>query len=226
MKSRKTHRANIEKTVPFFFRIGLIVSISLAIVAFEWKTPIHEKIICEFPGDWIEPETIFIPITYPPKKEIELPKEDSKLLDDKPELIDEPKPEKKEPEKIEPKDVDDGFMKGNEIPEKLEPEPFLMASEIEPMFPGGDEAFKEYLENNIEYPKAAKEIDLNGKVYLSFIVTKTGSIKDIEILKDIGGGCGKEAVRVVREMPKWIPGRQGGENVNVQMKMCLNFGLL
>ncbi|MCB0526329.1 MAG: TonB family protein, partial [Saprospiraceae bacterium] len=72
-----------------------------------------------------------------------------------------------------------------------------------PSFPGGEGELFKFLQKNIEYPALAKENNISGVVPLTFVVNKDGSVSDVQILRDIGGGCGKEAVRVVKSMPKW-----------------------
>jgi hypothetical protein len=82
-----------------------------------------------------------------------------------------------------------------------------------PSFPGGEVELHKYLRDNIRYPALAYEQCINFTVALSFVVSKDGSISGITILKDPGGGCGKEAVRVVSEMPSWLPGEVNGRPV-------------
>ena len=94
-----------------------------------------------------------------------------------------------------------------------------------PYFPGGDNEMLKYLSKNIKYPVNAREANITGVVYLSFIVDKEGEIKNIEILRGIGGGCEEEAVRVVKKMSKWKPGKQNGQSVNVQFKLPVSFTL-
>lgn len=94
-----------------------------------------------------------------------------------------------------------------------------------PEFPGGLEALVEYLSNNLKYPDEARTNGITGKVYLRFTVEKTGTIGDVIILKDIGGGCGEEAVRVVKSMPKWRPGMQNGKPVRVWYGLPITFNL-
>ena len=94
-----------------------------------------------------------------------------------------------------------------------------------PEFPGGENAMLKYLSNNIKYPVDAREANITGIVYLSFIVDKEGEIKNIEILKGIGGGCEEEAMRVIKNMKKWKPGKQNGQSVNVQFKLPVSFTL-
>lgn len=99
---------------------------------------------------------------------------------------------------------------------------FIWVEEM-PQFPGGDNEMLKYLSNNIKYPVDAREANITGIVYLSFIVDKEGEIKNIEILRGIGGGCEEEAVRVVKKMSKWKPGKQNGQSVNVQFKLPVSF---
>ena len=90
-------------------------------------------------------------------------------------------------------------------------------------FPGGEEALFKYSVNNIQYPEQAKKEKISGRVYVSFIVEKDGSISNAEVIRGIGGGCDEEALRVVRNMPKWKPGTQRGKPVRFQYTLPLNF---
>jgi len=94
-----------------------------------------------------------------------------------------------------------------------------------PSFPGGEEGFANYLAKSIRYPKIAKDEKMQGRVTISFIVEKTGKLTDIKVLRDIGGGCGPEAVRVLSESPNWNPGMQNGKPVRVAYTMPINFSL-
>ena len=91
-----------------------------------------------------------------------------------------------------------------------------------PQFPGD---VNKYLADNIVYPKLARENSITGKVYVTFVVEKDGSITGARVLRDIGGGCGAEAIRLVNSMPKWIPGTQRGTAVRVQYNLPINFSL-
>jgi TonB family protein len=110
---------------------------------------------------------------------------------------------------------------------KFSNEPFdtivFTVVEIMPSFPGGDDARIRFLENNIIYPQYAKEHGILGTVYVTFVVNKDGSVSDVYILRGIGGGCDEEAVRVVKQMPKWNPGYQSGKPVRVQFNMPVRF---
>jgi TonB family protein len=97
--------------------------------------------------------------------------------------------------------------------------------EHQPEFPGGMAQLGKYLRENLKYPKAAERAKVGGKVYLSFTVTKTGEIADVQVMKGMGFGTDEEAVRVVSQMPRWTAGRQGKEPVNVRFALPINFEL-
>ncbi|HMO32788.1 MAG TPA: energy transducer TonB [Lacibacter sp.] len=92
-----------------------------------------------------------------------------------------------------------------------------------PEFPGGADALSRYLSNNLRYPQEALEDGISGIVYIEFIVDTDGGISEVKIIKDIGGGCGREALRVVRRMPNWVPGEQGGLKVKVRYTLPVRF---
>ena len=97
--------------------------------------------------------------------------------------------------------------------------------EDQPVFPGGDEARIKYLQENIKYPKLAKESGIQGTVYVTFVVEKDGSITNVKVLRGVGGGCDEESVRVIKKMPTWKPGMQRGKAVRVQFNMPIRYVL-
>ncbi len=98
-------------------------------------------------------------------------------------------------------------------------------TEVPPQFPGGMGKLMEYLASNIKYPQEANENKIEGKVYLSFIVEPDGSISNVKVLKGIGYGCDKEAARVLKQIPKWSPGKDKGEAVRVKFNIPIRFKL-
>ena len=106
-----------------------------------------------------------------------------------------------------------------------EPEKVFEVVEQPPSFPGGDAALMEYLNNNISYPAIAQENSIQGKVTCSFVVGKDGSIQDVRVERSVDASLDKEAVRVIKSMPKWIPGRQGGNAVKVKYYLPVSFRL-
>ena len=97
--------------------------------------------------------------------------------------------------------------------------------EVQPSFMGGNSEMYKFLGKNLKYPTAAQRANIQGKVFLSFIVEKDGSITDIETMKGIGFGCDEEAMRVVKLMPKWTAGKQNGRNVRVKFTIPVFFKL-
>ena len=95
--------------------------------------------------------------------------------------------------------------------------------EEEPEFPGGMEALQKYIEDNMQYPRIAAETGIYGKVYITFVIGTDGTVQNPRLLRDIGGGCGAEAIRIVKSMPKWKPGKQNGKPVRVQYNLPVVF---
>ncbi len=95
-----------------------------------------------------------------------------------------------------------------------------------PSFPGGDVALMAYLQEHLQYPALARENNIKGTVALQFVVDEKGLIRDLKILKDPGGGCAKEAVRIVTSMPPWLPGEANGHPVRVRFTLPIRFNLL
>lgn len=94
-----------------------------------------------------------------------------------------------------------------------------------PEFPGGDEARLKFLRDSLKYPIDARLKGIQGRVYVTFVIERDGSISEVKLLKGIGYGCDEEAIRVVKSMPNWIPGIQDGKPVRVQFNMPLLFKL-
>jgi protein TonB len=97
--------------------------------------------------------------------------------------------------------------------------------EEQPQFPGGEAKLLQYVSEHIKYPPVARENGIQGRVYVTFIVDKEGKIADAKILRGIGGGCDEEALRVVKALPEWKPGKQNGRAVKVQFNLPVNFTL-
>lgn len=97
--------------------------------------------------------------------------------------------------------------------------------ETMPEYPGGMSELYKYLANNVEYPAYAKESGIQGRVFVTFVVEADGSISDARVLRGIGGGCDEEALRVIKAMPNWKPGKQRGKAVRVQYNLPISFKL-
>lgn len=127
------------------------------------------------------------------------------------------------------------FKKGNEnekkirqLEEKINPSPktaSLNFAEVKPEFPGGNREMMLFIVRNIKYPEIAIENNVQGKVYVEFFVNIDGSISETKVLRGIGYGCDKEAIRVVNLMPNWKPGQQKGKPVRVKFRLPVSFRL-
>jgi len=102
------------------------------------------------------------------------------------------------------------------------PQPLIVVEQM-PEFKGGSEALYKWLAGQIKYPDIAKEINITGTVVVTFVVERDGSITGVQLLKEVAGGCSEEAVRVVKSMPAWNPGRQNGQAVRVQFNLPIKF---
>ncbi|MCC6541005.1 MAG: TonB family protein [Flavobacteriales bacterium] len=108
--------------------------------------------------------------------------------------------------------------------EEAEPQVFTIVEEM-PSFPGGEAELFKYLGRTVKYPPMAQDAGITGVVYLTFVVDEHGKVKDPKVLRGIGGGCDEEAIRVVKAMPAWEPGKQRGKPVRVQYNLPIRFTL-
>ena len=105
-------------------------------------------------------------------------------------------------------------------------EPYTYVEQM-PSFPGGEEKLFQFLADNLKYPPYARENNITGTVFLSFVVNEDGSITEVQVLRGISGGavCDAEAKRVVQAMPPWKPGKQNGRAVPVRYNLPIKFKL-
>ena len=101
---------------------------------------------------------------------------------------------------------------------------FFIVEEM-PEFPNGEQALRQYIANNVEYPDVAKQKGIQGKVYVTFVVSKDGSIANANIARGVDASLDAEALRVINGLPNWKPGKQRGKNVNVSYTVPINFRL-
>jgi len=110
--------------------------------------------------------------------------------------------------------------------EAAQEETFVIVEQM-PEFPGGQAALMKYLSSNIKYPDECRKMGIEGKVYVKFVVDKTGSITDTKLLRGVPDGklLENEAIRVIKTMPKWKPGNQSGKPVSVYFTLPISFKL-
>lgn len=223
MKTKSAHQKLHEKQ-PLFFSIGLVIALLLVISAFEWK---QEKM--HTPIDLPTEEEAYIlppmpstvhsapPPPPPMAKKVERAAEPQKAKNIIETIAELDPNDFTEPVTI---DIVDLPAPTDEKPDEI----FIGAEEM-PSFRGGLKGFYDYFGKNVEYPKLAKKSNITGTVVVSFVIDKDGSITDIKVIKGIGFGCDEEAVRVLKNAPKWNPGKQRGVPVKVSMTLPIKFAL-
>ena len=228
MELKKNPSADLEKRRGLYLEIGLVVIMAVALAAFEWKSYDQEKIEVVQRTAENEVEDVIIqthPEELPPPPPPEAPEVTTELniIEDDAESENEMDmsafQRQEEATNIEAQHVE------IEEEEEVAEEEIFQVVENDPEFPGGVEAMYKYLAQNIKYPQLARENNITGKVWVTFVVEKDGSVTNVTVVRDIGGGCGAEAVRIVKSMPKWTPGKQRGKNVRVQYRLPVNFSL-
>ncbi len=113
------------------------------------------------------------------------------------------------------------------LPEEIDYEEVYNMADVgqKPEFPKGESGLFRYLSENIRYPAMAREDGISGRVTINFVISKTGEIKDIELVQSLREDCDEEAIRIVRNMPKWSPGRINDKPVNVRYTLPVNYTL-
>ena len=216
MEPKKNPDISLEKKKGLFFQIGLVITLVIVLGAFEWKS--YDKLaynLGQLNLDDLEEE--IIPITKqevkppppppPPPEVIEIVEDDVEIEDE----IEIEDTESDEDVEIEIEEEDD--------------EEFFMVVENMPEFPGGDLGLMKYIQKNVKYPAIAKEYNITGKVYVSFIVDRSGSVTNVKIVRGVDKNLDAEAMRVVKSLPKYKPGKQRGKSVRVMFTIPINFTL-
>lgn len=90
-------------------------------------------------------------------------------------------------------------------------------------FPGGRKALAAYMRQHVQYPDSAAQARITGRVFVSFVIDTTGQVSNLTVLKSLGYGCDREAVRVIKAMPRWIPGTQSGKPIRVKYNLPILF---
>ncbi|MBT3612473.1 MAG: energy transducer TonB [Flavobacteriales bacterium] len=216
MEPKKNSEVDLERKRVLFLQIGLVIALLVVLGAFEYKT--YEKIAYNLGALSLEDlEEEIIPITKqevkpppppPPPPEIIEIVEDDVIIEDEIEIED---TESDEDEEIEIIEEDD--------------DEFFMVVENMPEFPGGDLGLMKYIQKNVKYPAIAKEYNITGKVYVSFIVDRSGSVTNAKIVRGVDKNLDAEALRVVKSLPKYKPGKQRGKAVRVMFTIPINFTL-
>ncbi len=227
MELKKSNKADLENKKNVFFMVGLVVALGVVLLAFEWKTkPSKAESLGTLQSQAVEDE--FIPITREPEVKPPPPPppatvEVLNIVDNDVEIEDELEIEDSEADDNTIIDVAPVVVQKEEE-EDEESKVFFIVEEM-PEFPGGDLARAKWLQANVHYPTIAQENGIQGKVYVTFVVGKDGSISNAVVARGVDPSLDKEALRVVNAMPKWKPGMQRGKPVNVSFTVPINFVL-
>ena len=215
MLPKKNPKISLENKKGMFFQVGLAVTLIVVLISFEWKS--YDKSnynLGDLNLDDMEEE--IIPITrqeVKPPPPPPPPPEIIEIVEDEVEIENEVE--------IEETDTDE-----DEIVEiEEDDEEFFMVVENMPEFPGGDLGLMKFIQKNVRYPAIAKEYNITGKVYVSFIVDKQGSVTNVKIVRGVDKNLDAEALRVVSLLPKYKPGKQRGKAVRVMFTIPINFTL-
>lgn len=225
MQIKRARQATDKERRPLFFFIGLSMSLFLIILAFNWKTYDDTGLVdlgtinSEF-DEVLEMPVSNQPPPPPPKQNLEVFElkevEDEVLIEDLELNLD---MEMTEDLAVEDVVYEDIVMEVEE--EKVEEIFQVVETWPEPV--GGMASFYQYVADNLQYPEAARRLNISGMVFVQFVVEKDGHITDVKVVKGIGAGCDEEAVRVVSSAPDWHPGKQRGMPVRVYRTVPIRF---
>ena len=225
MEEKKTPKANLENKRLTFILLGMIISLLITWLVFEYKNYDKREIDESLLNREIVEDLEMTEITKQEEQKpqpVEMPKQTTQLeiVQDDVEVEDiEINAEVDQQEVIEeyvPVEVEEE--------EVVEQEIFQIVEEM-PSFPGGEAKLMEYVAKNIKYPQIARETGIQGRVFVGFVVEPDGSISNVKLLRGIGGGCDEEAMRVIKSLPKWKPGKQRGKAVRVSYQIPVFFKL-
>jgi periplasmic protein TonB len=226
MEIKKTPKADLENKKTMAILIGLVLALGILFIAFEWSKNEIKVYDDAIQGDFVEDEEL-IEVTFrdetppPPPPPIE-----ETLLSDIIDIRD-------DKEDIKSKDFDSEDDNKKVIirapiaapVEDPEENRIHVVVERMPEFPGGEAAMNQFIARNIRYPVIAQENGIQGRVVCQFVVNTDGKIVDVEVVRSIEESLDKEAIRVIKSMPPWTPGRQGGKNVRVKYTLPIRFRL-
>ena len=226
MEIKKSPKADLESKKLTFALIGLVVTLFIVWRVFEYKS-YDKQIVDDLQKnvEVIEEEMVEITKQEQPKPQPPAPKPQVtqiEIVDNEEEIEDEIEIDAE----VSQDEVIEEYFAPAEIEEEeiVEAEIFKVV-EVMPEFPGGAAKMMEYIQKNMKYPMMARESDIQGRVFVNFVVEPDGSISNVAVLRGIGGGCDEEAVRVVQSMPKWNPGKQRGTAVRCAFTVPIIFKL-
>ena len=225
MEEKKSPKANLENKRLMFMQIGMIISLLIAWLAFEHKSYDKREIDPSLLNREVVIDEEMVEITKQDEQKpqpVEVPKQTTQLeiVQDDVETED-----LNINAEVEQNEVIEEYVAPEVIEEEVVEQEIFQIVEEMPAFPGGEKALLEYVAKNIKYPQIARETGIQGRVFVGFVVEPDGSVSNVKILRGIGGGCDEEAMRVIKSLPKWKPGKQRGKAVRVSYQIPVVFKL-
>lgn len=226
MEQKKTPKADLENKRNSFVLLGLVLSLAVVLTAFNITDSVKKaESFGELQVEEVEEEIIPItrvePVKPPPPPPPVQVLEVLNIVDDDVEIDEEIDFDS---EADEDTFIDAVPVITDEEDDADEAEVFVVVEDM-PEFPGGEIALRNWINKNVKYPVVATENGIQGKVYVMFVVTKTGAVADVRIGRGVAPSLDKEALRVVNQLPKFKPGMQRGKPVNVSYTVPINFQL-
>lgn len=228
MDTKKSQKADLDNKRSLFIEIGLVVALGIVLAVFEHSTKDTKLSYVNLGTSEVDFVDQFIPITRQDEPQTpQAPKvkfaDIINIIDTDDELID---------ENIEfSSEITDAIIDYSnfnitpEEPDSIDDQIFFR-SEKEPEFPdGGLDGLQRYIASHIKYPPSAVENGLFGRVFVQFVIDKTGQVTDVKLARSLYPDLDKEAIRVVKSMPKWKPGENRGRPVKVSYTIPINFVL-
>ncbi len=230
MEVKKSPKADLEGKKLIFSEIGLALALGVTLAAFEWTSEDVTVQNLEVQQEEVVEEEM-VPITTqdqikpPPPPPPPPPVADAlTIVDNETEINEEFELNDTEADdntEFEIRDLEPTVV---EEEEPAEQEVFIIVEQM-PLFPGGEEALRKYLATEVKYPVIAQENGIQGRVFVKFVIMPDGSVSNVEVARPFDPNLDKEAVRVVKSMPKWTPGKQRGKAVRVSYTVPINFVL-
>ncbi len=221
MEIKKSESVDIERVKWALALIGFLFVSGILLASFTFETAVVDQ---DLSDSQISENNSGVEVTEQPEEEVIEP-EPQETVDATPPPTDEIKEkenEEKEPKAAPPVAPPPKVKPAKKKAPKME---IIDFPDVEASFPGGAAALQSFIVNNIQYPETSIDMDEQGKVYLSFVVGADGSISQVKVERGVSKDLDREAKRVVRSMPKWIPGEAKGKKVPTRCRLPIVFTL-
>jgi len=221
MEAKKTEKADLAKKTALFFSIGLLSTMSLVLVAFEWKSYDEQLDLLKNKSTNTFEEMLEVPPTEQPPPPAPVIQQ--------PQIVEVPDEEEIKEDlniKFDVEVTEDTKVEAVTVVEEKEEVDDIFSVVEETATPkGGMPAFYKYIGEKMKYPAQARRMGVEGKVFVQFVIGKDGSINDVKVIKGIGAGCDEEAARIIQASPAWNPGKQRGKAVRQRYTLPISFKL-